>query len=100
MDAAASGTPAGKRLHKPMTINKEIDKSTPLLRQGSMTTMVPAGTCRVGARYPTAELGTGNRVYRMTNVVVASCSVSGHGGDSSARPMESMSLNYEKVVWN
>lgn len=100
MDAAASGTPAGKRMHKPMTITKELDKSTPLLRQGSMTTLVPAGTCRLGARYPTAELGTGNRVYRMTNVVVTSCSASGSGGGGDARPMESISLNYEKVVWN
>ena len=28
---AASGLPTGKRQHKPMTISKEIDKSTPLL---------------------------------------------------------------------
>lgn len=98
MDAAASGTPAGKRTHKPMKIVKELDPSTPLLRQGSMTTLVPAGTCRLGARYPTAELGTGQRVYRMTNVVVTSCSASGSGG-GDARPVESLSLNYERIVW-
>jgi len=28
---AASGLPTGKRQHKPLTISKEIDKSTPLL---------------------------------------------------------------------
>ena len=90
---------AGRRTHKPVKITKEWDASTPLLRQGSVTTLVPAGTCRLGARYPTAELGTGNRVYRMTNVVVTSCSASGSSA-GDARPMESISLNYEKVVWN
>lgn len=30
---AASGLPTGKRQHKPITITKEIDKSTPLLQQ-------------------------------------------------------------------
>lgn len=98
---AAASAPAERRTHKPVKIVKEWDASTPMLRQGSMTTLVPAGTCRLGARYPAAELGTGQRVYTMTNVVVAGCkaSVSGHGGDSSARPMESISLNYEKIVW-
>ncbi|MBM4377221.1 MAG: type VI secretion system tube protein Hcp, partial [Deltaproteobacteria bacterium] len=28
---AASGLPTGKRQHKPLTVTKEIDKSTPLL---------------------------------------------------------------------
>jgi type VI secretion system secreted protein Hcp len=28
---AASGLPTGKRMHKPLTITKELDKSTPLL---------------------------------------------------------------------
>ena len=81
-------------------LSSGVDLSISLVIVIGLCIRLPAGTCRVGARYPTAELGTGNRVYRMTNVVVASCSVSGHGGDSSARPMESMSLNYEKVVWN
>jgi len=30
---AASGLPSGKRQHKPLSITKEIDKSTPLLMQ-------------------------------------------------------------------
>lgn len=98
---AAAAPSAESRTHKPVKIVKEWDASTPMLRQGSMTTLVPAGTCRLGARYPSAELGTGQRIYTMTNVVVSGCmaSASGRGGDSSARPMESISLNYEKIVW-
>lgn len=34
---AASGLPTGKRMHKPFTIIKEIDKSSPLLRQALAT---------------------------------------------------------------
>lgn len=34
---AASGLPAGKRQHKPLTITKEIDKASPLLMQALVT---------------------------------------------------------------
>ncbi len=90
---------------KELTITKRPDwvgQSAPAsASRGSLTTLVPAGTCRPGKRYRSAEFGTGERVYRMTNLVVAGCSasVSAHGGDSQARPMESMSLNYDKIVW-
>ena len=92
------------------TISKSSDKATPKLLEsaakgkvfqspasrGSLTTLVPAGMCRAGARYPNAELGTGDRVYQMTGVIVTGCSSS---GSSASRPMESMSLNYEKIIW-
>jgi len=85
------------------TVSKSMDKASTRLVQpasrGSMTAVVPAGMCRVGARYPTAELGTGQRVYRMTGVVVTSCSTSGSGSGSDMRPMESISMNYDKIVW-
>jgi hypothetical protein len=62
---------------------------------GSMTAVVPAGTCRVGARYPTAELGTGTRVYTMTGVVVTGCTAASDG----SIPTETLSLNYQKIIW-
>lgn len=34
---AASGLPTGKRQHKPLTITKEIDKTSPLLMQALVT---------------------------------------------------------------
>jgi type VI protein secretion system component Hcp len=98
--AAASGTPTGKRQHKPLTIVKEVDKATPKLAEaavkGKLFVMVPAGTCVAGARYATAEFGTGTRVYKLEDVVVASCSPAVSGG-GDARPMESLSLNYERI---
>ncbi|MEP6747883.1 MAG: type VI secretion system tube protein TssD, partial [Bacteroidota bacterium] len=34
---AISGLPTGKRIHRPFTITKELDKSTPLLYQAMVT---------------------------------------------------------------
>jgi len=94
-----------------MTISKSSDKATPKLYEsaakgkvfkspapkGSMSTVVPAGACRLGARYPTAELGTGDRVYTMTGVVVTGCSTAAsHDGSI---PTETLSLNYDKITW-
>ena len=109
---AASGTPTGKRQHKPLTITKPVDKATPKLAEavakgkvfksgpgtgsGMLAVMVPAGTCRAGARYATAEFGTGTRVYQLEDVVVSRCAPALSGG-SDTRPMESLSLNYERI---
>ena len=35
----------------------------------------------------------------LENVLISSYNVSGHGGDASGRPMESLSLNYTKVTF-
>ena len=78
----AESVATGKHLEPP--------RGTP----GTLTTLVPAGACRLGARYPTAEMGVGGRVFRLEGLVVAACSPAAAGGD---RPMESISLNYTKV---
>ncbi len=82
---------------KPMTWdnvkNKAWSGRAPLPR-GSLTLMVPAGKCRVGARYPSAEFGTGTMIFEMENIMVSSCSSGGGGG---SLPMEEISFNYEKI---
>ena len=91
-----------------VTISKSMDKSSPKLMEaatkgkvfagpaprGGLSIKVPAGTCKSGARYPAAEFGTDRRVYRLTGVVVTGCSAG-----ASAAPHETLSLNYEKIVW-
>lgn len=62
---------------------------------GSLTAVVPAGICKVGARYPAAEFGTGAQVYRMTGVLITGCSPGAASGGS--RPTETLSLNFEKI---
>lgn len=102
----------GKRQHKPMTTTKEGGKATPKLAEaavkgkvfsspaprGSLTTLVPAGTCRVGARYRNASLETGAMRFEMENIMVSSCSAGGSGGSGGMVPTEQISLNYEKIT--
>ncbi len=78
------------------------DKALPRLSkspapQGSLTAMVPAGICKSGARYPTAELGADGRVYRMSDVIVTSCSAPVSTAGGGGRPMEQISLDYSRV---
>jgi type VI protein secretion system component Hcp len=90
------------------TISKSMDKSTPKLMEsaakgkvfkspasrGSLSIKVPAGTCKAGARYPEAEFGTDKRLYQLMGVVVTGCAAA-----SDNAPMETLSLNYDKIVW-
>ena len=87
---APSGLATGKRQHKPMKTTMPIGRSA-----GSLTVLVPAGMCVVGARYPTAQLGDGQLAYKMKDVMVSSCAPAPSSGGS--RPMESLSLNYTKI---
>ena len=63
---------------------------------GSFKALVPAGSCKVGARYPTAEFGTGGKVYQLANVVVTGCSAARSDGSI---PTETLSLNFDKITW-
>ncbi len=65
---------------------------------GTLTVVVPAGLCQAGARYPTAELGTGSRTYRLTDVIVSSCASA--ATSSGSPPMESLSISYTEIEWN
>jgi type VI secretion system secreted protein Hcp len=83
---AASGLPTGKRQHKPLTIRKEIDKSTPLLMKAIVTNQnLPA--ILIGM------LRNGNQVMtiKLTN---ASVSNRVQTGD-----FETISFTYQKITW-
>ena len=85
---AASGLPTGKRQHKPFTIVKEWDRSTPLLLKAlvdnenltSVTFTFTRGT-------PAAPYMT----VRLTNASVASRTQTGG--------TEEISFTYQKIVW-
>ena len=87
--AAASGLPTGKRQHKPLVVTAPLDKGSV-----SLTLNSAWADCRVGARYPELELGTGGRTYQLHHTVITSCGAESSGGD---RPTESLSLNYERI---
>ncbi len=80
---AASGLASGKRMHKPFTITKEIDKSSPLLAQA----------CASGKHFPEVDVDIASAHYKLMDVIISSDTKSS-GGD---RPMESISFTYQKI---
>ncbi len=79
----ATGMATGKRMHKPFTITKEVDKASPLLMKA----------CASGQHFPQVDvqLGSGEK-YTLTDVMVASDQKS-----SGGRPMETISFTYQKI---
>ena len=80
----ATGMASGKRMHKPFTITKEIDKASPMLAQA----------CASGEHLAEVDvqLSSGGK-YTLTDVMVSSVQKSS-GGD---RPMETISFTYQKI---
>jgi type VI secretion system secreted protein Hcp len=83
---AASGLPTGKRQHKPLTIRKELDKSTPKLLMAMITnenlSNVTFTLTRSGSPYMTIKL---------TNASVASRVQTG--------TTEEIEFTYQKIEW-
>ena len=84
---STTGQSTGKRMHKPFVIMKEIDKSSPLLKEAAAS----------GQRFPEVDVdvfSNGKLMhYKLMDVMVSAVSMSS-GGD---RPMESISLNFTKI---
>jgi len=80
---AGSGMATGKRMHKPFVITKELDKSSPKL----------AEACSNGTVLKEVEIGEPGVRYKLKDVIISSI----QPGSSGDRPMESLSLNYEKI---
>jgi type VI secretion system secreted protein Hcp len=97
---AASGLPTGKRQHKPITIIKPIDKSTPLLMNALVTnenlttikfrmfTVDAAGT----TNYFTVELVNAS----VADILHESVGV---GGSADPAPREHVSFVYQTIIW-
>jgi type VI secretion system secreted protein Hcp len=83
---AASGLPTGKRQHKPITITKQLDKSSPKLLnalvQNENLTAVTFTLTRGGTAYATVKL---------TNANVASREQKGE--------YEEIAFTYQKITW-
>jgi type VI protein secretion system component Hcp len=80
----ATGMASGKRMHKPFTITKEIDRASPLLMKA----------CASGQHFPQVDvqLASGEK-YTLTDVMVASDQKSS-GGE---KPTETISFTYQKI---
>jgi type VI secretion system secreted protein Hcp len=98
-----TGLPTGKRVHRPMTLTKEIDKSSPKLFQaltsGEYMTSVELQYYRISPK------GTEEKYYtvKLANAILTSirawtpnCLVP---GNQQMGHMEDLSFTYEKVTW-
>jgi type VI secretion system secreted protein Hcp len=97
---AASGLPTGKRQHKPFTIIKELDKSTPLLQRaflmGEMLDQVTLELSRSAKGKPEPYL-----TITMEHVFISSHGMSSEPAPKGPQPVptEQVSFTYDKIVW-
>lgn len=92
---AASGTPTGKRQHKPFTITRAIDEASPILWQ-AVVDGTPLGDIEVWQD----ENGMRSHAFTLQNVMISSYSVSrgGGGGGGSAQEWEQVTFVYGKIL--
>jgi type VI secretion system secreted protein Hcp len=82
----ASGLPTGKRMHKPLTITKEIDKSTPLLLNALTT----------NENLTSVVLSLTQNGKQAATVKLTNASVSGYAAHGLT---ETWSFTYQKITW-
>ena len=98
-----TGLPTGKRVHLPMTVEKEIDKSSPKLFQaltsGEQLTEVLLDFWRI------SPAGTEEKYYttKLENAIIVAAETffpeTFLPSSEPYRHMEKISFTYEKIVW-
>jgi type VI secretion system secreted protein Hcp len=95
-DISNSERTSGRPSHQDFTVVKYLDATSPVLNQA----------CCEGKEFPQVHLiigrNDGGRVvelmrYTLGRVLISSISVGGGGGD---KPVETLTLNYNKIEWN
>lgn len=101
---AASGQATGKRQHKPLTITKAIDRSTPLIFQALATNEnlpevileiwgAPAGGPKTASSISSVRFAS----IKLVNATVAESEVKIKAGSST--PEQEVSFVYQKIIW-
>ena len=87
---------SGKPSHQDLTVTKYLDAASPVLNQA----------CCEGKEFPQVVLSIGRNDdggvselmrYTLRGVIISSISIGGGGGD---KPVETLTLNYNKIEWN
>src|SRR6476661_4498086 len=104
----ASGLPTGKRMHKPMVITKELDKSSPLLLNCLVTNEnISEWELQFWTPQLKAATGTGTEVQhytvKLTNANIASIAFripnNKHPDLMKFAEYEEIAFTYQKIEW-
>ncbi|MFA6149604.1 MAG: type VI secretion system tube protein TssD [bacterium] len=105
---AASGLPTGKRMHKPLVITKELDKSTPLLYSALVNNEnIPEWKLEFWTPQLAAKTGSGSeRQHYTIKLTNASIAAIGQRMLNNKNPeltryveYEEISFTYQKIEW-
>ncbi|MFA6147110.1 MAG: type VI secretion system tube protein TssD [bacterium] len=105
---AASGLPTGKRMHKALTITKEIDKSSPVLYSILVNNEnVSEFELMFWRPQPNARTGMGSEVQFYTIKLLNANIANMHQyvldnkfpANMPIPPMETVSFTYQKITW-
>ncbi len=100
----ASGLPTGKRQHKPLTITKELDRASPVLRQ-VLTTNELLTTADLLFYRQDKTVGTEIQYFtiRLTNASIASIEMqmpnNKHADLMALETFEDVTFTYQKIEW-
>ena len=104
----ASGLPTGKRMHKPLIITKELDKSSPLL-MNALVNNENISTFTLDFYQPALAAGTGagseTNYYRIQLVNANIASIETHMDNNTHpdlmryAPYEQIAFTYQKISW-
>jgi type VI secretion system secreted protein Hcp len=86
-----------KRQHKPISVTKAVDKSSPILKKAASD----------GTHFPSATLDVKDpknpgqtQRYELVNVQITSYQVTSGAAADGGVPMETISLNFEKITYS
>ena len=97
----ASGLPSGKRVHRPFTITKEIDQSSPLLWNALTNNESITGwqlklwQATTGANPQEIQYYT----ITLTNALIVSITESADDQNPAAAPREEIAFVFQKIAW-
>ncbi len=103
-----SGLPTGQRMHKPLVITKQTDKTTPLFYQ-AMCTNENLSTVTLKFWTPQLKAASGvsttvqHYTIQLTNATIAQIQASmmedSHAESKSGEEIEKISFTYQKIEW-
>lgn len=98
---AASGLPTGKRQHKPVTVTKEIDKSTPLLMNVlSQNENLPEVIFRFYAQDATGVVVNYYTITLINSAIASIRHVVYEDPDTGGfKTVEQISFTFQKIIW-